>query len=288
MMENSLIKNSTSNNQNCMFTCTQYRSPVTLMKRACVERQQRAQEAVDVTGRHVQYLPMSFEKCIDCEQGRKIMEENQSTVGAGPRACPETTEPEIRDQAAAIAPERDDVIDPLCTCRKCGETKPETEFYRSGSGHLERVCKACKMQRAKDSKALRRENEQIRKAKMDVGANGHSHLPVCARNAKQTARKTKTNMPSNATVLMGDDGRSQDGPSQVGANNYSPLQRQVGGDHYKGFAIQPVEFITRNKLGFLEGCIIKRLCRYNRIGGKGHEDLEKIQHEIELLLAMEG
>lgn len=58
---------------------------------------------------------------------------------------------------------------------------------------------------------------------------------------------------------------------------------QVGGNHYKDFAIQPAEFITRNKLGFLEGCVIKRMCRH---GAKAkREDLEKAKHEIDLLIA---
>lgn len=74
----------------------------------------------------------------------------------------------------------------------------------------------------------------------------------------------------------------------VPAEKPSPLDRQVGGEHYKAFPIQPVEFITRNKLGFLEGCIIKRVCRYNMPGGKGRQDLEKIMHECELLMEMEG
>ena len=38
-----------------------------------------------------------------------------------------------------------------------------------------------------------------------------------------------------------------------------PLNLQIGGDHYKNFKIQPVEFITMNNLNFLEGCIIKRI-----------------------------
>lgn len=39
------------------------------------------------------------------------------------------------------------------------------------------------------------------------------------------------------------------------------LDRQEGGSHYKGFAIQPVEFIMANRLSFLEGCVVKRVCR---------------------------
>lgn len=61
----------------------------------------------------------------------------------------------------------------------------------------------------------------------------------------------------------------------------NPLKYQVGGNHYKRFKIQPVEFITVNKLGFLEGCIIKRLCR------RKPDDLDKIKHEIKLLERLE-
>jgi len=62
------------------------------------------------------------------------------------------------------------------------------------------------------------------------------------------------------------------------------IGRQVGGDHYLHFAIQPVEFIASNNLGFLEGCIIKRICRYEIKGDP--EDLEKAKHEIDLLIEL--
>lgn len=48
----------------------------------------------------------------------------------------------------------------------------------------------------------------------------------------------------------------------INRTEVDPLDVQVGGEHYKNYAIQPVEFITKNKLGFLEGCVIKRICRY--------------------------
>jgi hypothetical protein len=68
----------------------------------------------------------------------------------------------------------------------------------------------------------------------------------------------------------------------------SALENQIGGNHYKHFRIQPVEFVTANKLSFLQGCIIKRICRYNLEGGKGIQDLEKIGHEIDLIIELEG
>lgn len=62
----------------------------------------------------------------------------------------------------------------------------------------------------------------------------------------------------------------------------SPLSTQIAGGHYKDFPIQPVEFIERNNIPFLEGCVIKRMCRH---GNKAKaEDLRKAIHEIELLL----
>lgn len=63
------------------------------------------------------------------------------------------------------------------------------------------------------------------------------------------------------------------------------LERQVGGDHYKDFVIQPVEFIQKNGLGFCEGNSLKYICRHKKKGGK--QDLEKAIHYLQLLLQME-
>lgn len=63
------------------------------------------------------------------------------------------------------------------------------------------------------------------------------------------------------------------------------LSIQVGGGHYKDFPIQPVEFVEANNLTFLEGCVVKRLCRHSR-GGKGRQDIEKAIHELQLILAL--
>ena len=63
----------------------------------------------------------------------------------------------------------------------------------------------------------------------------------------------------------------------------SALNDQIGGSHYKSLPIQPVEFSERNALTFLEGCVIKRLCRHSR-GGKGRQDIEKAIHELQLIL----
>ena len=258
-----------------MFVCTQYGSPVKMLPRACIARQQRAHENIDATGSHVRYLPMSFEKCINCEQGRKIMEENKSTVGAevGVQNF-EPLQPETRDAQPETRPA-------LRTCKKCGEEKPLSEFPKNEGckDGRENRCKACRIKRVKEIKALK---------KATVGAK------PCVRPAGTTdmPRPKNTQPPRHYHGLTdnhgGDNGRSQDGRTQDGRTQGSPLQRQVGGDHYKTFAIQPIEFSTRNGLGFIQGDIVKRICRYNRPGGKGLEDLLKIIHEVELLMEMEG
>jgi len=64
------------------------------------------------------------------------------------------------------------------------------------------------------------------------------------------------------------------------------LDKQIGGNHYKHFKIQPVEFSMKNNLNFIQGSILKYLCRYNQPGGKGKEDLAKIKHYADLLLEL--
>ncbi len=59
-------------------------------------------------------------------------------------------------------------------------------------------------------------------------------------------------------------------------------ETQIGGDHYKSYPIQPIEFILKNNLGFCEGNVIKYICRHQTKGKK--EDLLKAKHYIDLLI----
>ncbi len=63
------------------------------------------------------------------------------------------------------------------------------------------------------------------------------------------------------------------------------LDKQVAGSHYKNHAIQPVEYIYANKIGFFEGNVIKYVTRWKDKGGL--QDLEKAKHYIELLIELE-
>lgn len=65
----------------------------------------------------------------------------------------------------------------------------------------------------------------------------------------------------------------------------APKKVQVGGSHYVGLAIQPVEYAHKNGLNFCQGSIVKYVTRYKDKNGK--QDLEKAKHFIDLLIAME-
>ena len=59
-----------------------------------------------------------------------------------------------------------------------------------------------------------------------------------------------------------------------------PEEKQIGGNHYKSFYIQPYEFISKNNLSFFQGNVVKYVCRY--LNKNGIQDLEKIIHYCEL------
>jgi hypothetical protein len=60
------------------------------------------------------------------------------------------------------------------------------------------------------------------------------------------------------------------------------LDVQVGGQHYKKYAIQPAEYCQRNRLNSLESSIIKYATRHQDKNGR--EDIEKIIHCAKLIL----
>jgi hypothetical protein len=60
---------------------------------------------------------------------------------------------------------------------------------------------------------------------------------------------------------------------------------QIGGDHYSKMNIQPIDFITQNNLSFIQGNIIKYICRYK--DKNGLQDLKKAQHYMNMLLEIE-
>ena len=68
--------------------------------------------------------------------------------------------------------------------------------------------------------------------------------------------------------------------------NESALNVQVDGSHYKNLAIQPVEYIHANGLGFCEGSVVKYVTRWR--AKNGIADLKKARHFIDLLIELES
>lgn len=64
------------------------------------------------------------------------------------------------------------------------------------------------------------------------------------------------------------------------------MREQVGGAHYSNLAIEPIDFITANNLGFCEGNVIKYISRWK--AKNGVEDLEKARWYIDFLIEVEN
>lgn len=65
-------------------------------------------------------------------------------------------------------------------------------------------------------------------------------------------------------------------------NINDPKDTQIGGTHYK-IAIEPIDYIMKNKLGFCEGNVIKYVTRHK--SKNGVEDLKKAKHYIDFLIS---
>ena len=73
----------------------------------------------------------------------------------------------------------------------------------------------------------------------------------------------------------------KDGPLPPFTQEPNPLDRQIGGGHYKKWTIQPLEFVEANKLSWFGFVILKYLFRIESkmtSEAKQIEDLEKIIH----------
>lgn len=64
----------------------------------------------------------------------------------------------------------------------------------------------------------------------------------------------------------------------------SQLDIQEGGSHYKSMAIQPVQYISANKIPFMEGNVIKYVSRHTAKNGAA--DIKKAIHFLNLILEL--
>jgi hypothetical protein len=60
--------------------------------------------------------------------------------------------------------------------------------------------------------------------------------------------------------------------------------KQIAGNHYQ-LPIQPIEYIVKNNLGYMEGNVLKYITRHKNKNGA--EDIKKAIHYLELLLKHE-
>jgi len=61
--------------------------------------------------------------------------------------------------------------------------------------------------------------------------------------------------------------------------------KQIGGSYYKNHLIQPIEFMVKNQIPFLEGSVIKYVLRHRE--KNGIQDIDKAIHYLELLKEIE-
>ena len=60
------------------------------------------------------------------------------------------------------------------------------------------------------------------------------------------------------------------------------IKTQVGGKHYSDMPIQPIEFVVKNNIPFMEANCIKYLCRHR--SKNGAEDIKKVIHYCQMIL----
>ena len=73
-------------------------------------------------------------------------------------------------------------------------------------------------------------------------------------------------------------------PAFTPAEEVDPMDVQEGGDHYKKYAIQPIEFVVKNNIPVLEANALKYVVRH--ADKNGIEDLRKARHYLELMAKM--
>ena len=103
------------------------------------------------------------------------------------------------------------------------------------------------------------------------GLSGHDHMAIAA----ETWYDHKTRVKSFPHSLKNE-------PAFTPVN--SALDIQEGGDHYKKYKIQPIEFVVANNIPVLEANAQKYILRHADKNGMG--DLRKARHYLELMAEM--
>lgn len=118
--------------------------------------------------------------------------------------------------------------------------------------------------------------------------NDHDTLPDIVTRVKDTqlTDQERNKNPFKAALDLSDfDTRGK----MVAIPNSPPapsaLTEQIGGDHYRTMAIQPIEYIVANRMPFIDGNIVKYISRWRT--KDGIKDLLKIRHYLDILIEYE-
>lgn len=65
----------------------------------------------------------------------------------------------------------------------------------------------------------------------------------------------------------------------------SSFSKQIGGGHYKKYAIQPIQYAFENQLDHGQGTVVDYVTRFRDKGGR--QDLEKAIHILEMMIEWE-
>ncbi len=150
-----------------MFTCMQYAHPVRMPVRDCVLRQKRAQEHRNTFTSGVA-MPASFEKCMDCAQGKQVLEGEKDMEESAVYVTCEA-------KRSSAEPDRK-------ACRVCGERKDLAEFVQNKTckDGTENICKACKSLKSAEYWKKRRAKKKGKKTKpAEKPVSKLVDLPVC-------------------------------------------------------------------------------------------------------------
>ncbi len=92
-------------------------------------------------------------------------------------------------------------------------------------------------------------------------------------------------LPGSVRWLSPEEHEKRISEATANAMLASAFEKQEGGSHYRTMKIQPVEYIHKNGIGFVEGAVVKYVSRWRAKGGVA--DLKKARHMLDLLIEME-
>jgi len=102
-------------------------------------------------------------------------------------------------------------------------------------------------------------------------------------NVAPESKKLVTDDPTKVTCLDCFNEMVENPKNEVFENlkNYHEDKTEKKSGTYTSLPIQPWHFAETNNLSFLEGCIVKRVCRHRQKDGA--KDIDKAIQELELL-----